>query len=148
MKTKTSKLTSMHSSRMRTSRLLIICLLGGGVHPSWGLPPSWGLHPSCGGTSIWVASGGGGGVHPFGLHPRMVQSIWVAFWMHPPVDRMTDACENITFRKLRLQAVKNTWSQRTDHHSIIITITLKCQLWLGDTEKLSIAFSHAWLVLV
>ena len=39
-------------------------------------------------------------------------------------------------------------SQPTDSQSEGITITPKSQLWLGDTEKLSIAFSHGWLILV
>ena len=36
----------------------------------------------------------------------------------------------------------------TDHQSGTVTITLKCQLWVRDTEKLAIDFSHDWLVLV
>ena len=39
-------------------------------------------------------------------------------------------------------------SEPTDFQSGIITITLKSQLWVGDTEKLSVAFSHASLILV
>ena len=38
--------------------------------------------------------------------------------------------------------------QSIDHQSDIITITSKIQLWVGDTEKLSVTFSHASLVLV
>ena len=39
-------------------------------------------------------------------------------------------------------------SQPTDHQPGIMIITLKSQLWVEDTEKLSIAWSHTWLVLV
>ena len=39
-------------------------------------------------------------------------------------------------------------SQPTDFQSGVITITLKSQLLVGDTEKLSVAFSHVWLILV
>ena len=39
-------------------------------------------------------------------------------------------------------------SQPTDSQSVIITITPPSQLWVGDTEKLSLTFSHAWLILV
>ena len=39
-------------------------------------------------------------------------------------------------------------SQPTDSQSGVLTITPKSQLWEGDTEKLSVAFSHAWLILV
>ena len=36
----------------------------------------------------------------------------------------------------------------TDHQTGMLTITLNCQLWVRDTEKLAIDFSHAWLVQV
>ena len=35
-----------------------------------------------------------------------------------------------------------------DSQSGVITITPKSQLWFGDTEKVSVTFSHAWLILV
>ena len=38
--------------------------------------------------------------------------------------------------------------QPIDQQPGITTITLKSQLWVGDTEKLSVAFRHASLVLV
>ena len=34
-------------------------------------------------------------------------------------------------------------SKLTDHQSATVTITPKSQLWVGDTEKLSVAVSHA-----
>ena len=34
-------------------------------------------------------------------------------------------------------------SQPTDSQSGVITITAKSQLWVGDTEKLSVTFNHA-----
>ena len=39
-------------------------------------------------------------------------------------------------------------SQPTDSLSGVLTTTPQSQLWEGDTEKLSVAFSHAWLILV
>ena len=39
-------------------------------------------------------------------------------------------------------------SQSTDNQSAIVTIALKKQLWVGETEKLSMTVSHEWLVLV
>ena len=39
-------------------------------------------------------------------------------------------------------------SQPIDSQSGVITITPKSQLWMGDIEKLSVTFSHAWLILV
>ena len=38
--------------------------------------------------------------------------------------------------------------QPTDSQSEVITITPKSQLWVGDTEKLSVTFSHARLITV
>ena len=38
--------------------------------------------------------------------------------------------------------------QPTDSQSGVITITPKSQLWVRDTEKLSVTFSHTWLILV
>ena len=36
----------------------------------------------------------------------------------------------------------------TDSQSGVLTTTPQSQLWVGDTEKLSVAFSHARLILV
>ena len=36
--------------------------------------------------------------------------------------------------------------QPTDHEPGMITITLKSQLWVGDTQKISVAFCHVYLV--
>ena len=36
----------------------------------------------------------------------------------------------------------------TDSQSGVLTTTSQSQLWVGDTEKLSVTFSHAWLILV
>ena len=36
----------------------------------------------------------------------------------------------------------------TDSQSGVLTTTPQSQLWVGDTEKLSVTFSHAWLILV
>ena len=39
-------------------------------------------------------------------------------------------------------------SQLADSQSGVITITPKSQLWVGYTEKPSLTFSHAWVILV
>ena len=39
-------------------------------------------------------------------------------------------------------------SEPTDSHSGVMTITPKSQLWVEDTEKLLVTFSHARLILV
>ena len=91
--------TRMHSSRMHTARLLPV---SPSMHCSGGLP----LVP--GGVCLWslggclplvpwgVPASGPGGCLPLvpgdgGAHSSM-------HWgRHPPVDRMTDTCKNITF---------------------------------------------------
>ena len=63
--------TRMYSSRMRTGRSLTVC---------------WSLLPGGGGL-VWVRG--------WGWYPSM-------HWgRHPPVDRITDACKNITLAQLR-----------------------------------------------
>ena len=113
----------MHSSRMRTVR----CsdrregVWGGGG--GGGLVAQAGMYPSMhctGGVYIPACTGQGvcipacteqGGVWPGGCLPGGVVC-WggglfaggVVCWgclPHPPVDRMTDTCENITFPQLR-----------------------------------------------
>ena len=39
-------------------------------------------------------------------------------------------------------------SQPTDSQSAVITFAAKSQMWVDDTEKLSVTFSHAWVILV
>ena len=41
-----------------------------------------------------------------------------------------------------------TYHQTTNQQSGVLTITPQRQLWVGDTENLAVAFSHAWLVRV
>ena len=130
----------MHFSRMRTDRLLTVCLLtvclcvyvcvcastGTGVHPPVGDASTgricihwYEVYPLAGGASTGGGASGGASmgsastgcihrgwgciqrVHPGGgcIHGG-------ASWMHPPpVDRMTDTCENITFSILRMRSV-------------------------------------------
>ena len=38
--------------------------------------------------------------------------------------------------------------QSIDSQSQVLTTTPQSQLWVRDTEKLSVTFSHAWLILV
>ena len=38
--------------------------------------------------------------------------------------------------------------QPTDSQPGVLTTTPQSQLWVGDTAKLSVTFSHAWLILV
>ena len=52
---------------------------------------------------------------------------------------------DFSFQKLKILYLN---PQPTDSQSGVITITPQSQLWVGDTEKLSLTFSHAWLVLV
>ena len=52
---------------------------------------------------------------------------------------------SISIQKQKFQYLN--W-QPTDSQSGVITITPKDQLRAGDTEKLSVTFSHAWLILV
>ena len=40
----------------------------------------------------------------------------------------------------------NYWP--TDSQLGVITTTPQSQLWVGDTEKLSATFNHAWMTLV
>ena len=82
----------MHSSRMRTDRLLTVCLLIGGMHTLEG------VHALEGGCIHWREVHPLDGVHPLeGVHPEGA-SRGVASWKHPPpVNRMTHTCENITF---------------------------------------------------
>ena len=50
----------------------------------------------------------------------------------------------------KVKKIKKTFVRfetSTDQQLGIISIALKNQLWVKDTEKLSVAFSHAWLVL-
>ena len=52
-----------------------------------------------------------------------------------------------SFKKLKIPVLYLN-SQPTDSQSRVLTITPKSRLWVGDTEKLLVAFSHAWLILV
>ena len=38
--------------------------------------------------------------------------------------------------------------QTTDSQSGVLATTPQSQLWVGETGKFSVAFSHAWLILV
>ena len=89
--------TRMHSSRMRTGRSLTVCwsLLpgGGGVWSGEGVvlggvcgPGGWSRGVWSGGVWSWGVSLPGGGV---------------SLPETPPVDRITDACKNITLAQLR-----------------------------------------------
>ena len=109
----------MHSSRMRTGRSLTVCwrLLPGGVSAPGGFCLPGGVWS--GGVSAhrgvcsWGVSAPGGSVCPGGSAPGGVCSggIWSggvvsqhALRQTPspaPVDRITDACKNITLAQLR-----------------------------------------------
>ena len=47
-----------------------------------------------------------------------------------------------SFKKLKIPELYLN-SQPTDSQSGVLTITPKSQLWVGDTEKLAVTFSHA-----
>ena len=94
---------------------------------------SWGCLPRE--VSVWGVSAQGVGVCPGGmsaqrvsaqggcLPPEGVSAHGVSGWgvcQTPPVDRMTDACENITFLQLLLRTVKistqfQIWISRLEH---------------------------------
>ena len=101
----------MHSSRMRTGRSLTVfwsLLLGGGVPSPWGCTWSCGVYLVLGGVpgpggctwsggapgpggvpglgGVYLVFGGGGYLVPGGTPPPL------------PVDRITDACKNITLK--------------------------------------------------
>ena len=98
----------MHSSRMRTGRSLTVCwrLLLGGVW-SGGVPGlGGGSGPGRSGLGgclvhgVWSGEGGsglggGGGAWSGGV-PGPGGGIPACTERHPPVDRITDACKNIT----------------------------------------------------
>ena len=104
--------TRMHSSRMRTSRSLTVCwhLLPGGV-----VCLVRGGLPGLGGVSAWSPGGGvlgpGGACSQGGCLPGPGVSAWSGGGLasqhalrqtpSPPVDRITDACKNITLAQLR-----------------------------------------------
>ena len=91
----------MHSSRMRTGRSLTVCwrLLPGGVSAPGGSAPWGGVWSggvcSWGGLVRGVCSGEGGCL----LHGGVVSQH--ALRQTPPMDRITDACKNITLAQLR-----------------------------------------------
>ena len=66
-----------------------------------------------------------------------------------------DSCFSDLVFKIRLikldfsfQKQKNPTFEPTDSQSGVLTTTPQSQLWVGDTEKLSVTFSHTWLILV
>ena len=116
----------MHSSRMRTGRSLTVCrslLLGGGVSAlggvyskgvsAWGVSALGGCLLRRGGfCSGGVSAPGGcllhGGVCSGGLSARGVCGIPTCTEADiPPVDRITDACKNITLATTSLRPVIN-----------------------------------------
>ena len=82
----------MHSSRMHTGRSLTVCrslLPGGGYAPG-------------GGVCAWA-----GGLLPGGAWYGgcLVRGGWWYPSMHPPVNRMTNRCKNITLATTSLRPV-------------------------------------------
>ena len=119
-------LTRIHSSRMRTGRSLTVCrslLLGvsalgvcvcssgcvcsggcllPGVVSAWGHVCSGGLVCS-GACLLWGGVYSQGGVSALGgWHPSMHRG------RHPPVNRMTNRCKNITLATTSFRPVKRT----------------------------------------
>ena len=108
----------MHSSRMRTGRSLTVCwrLLPGG---GGGVSGPGGVSAWSGGVSAWPRGGlpgpGGGSLVPGGVSawsggglPGTGGVLWsrggvcpACTEADPPVDRITDACKNITLAQLR-----------------------------------------------
>ena len=68
--------------------------------------------------------------------PRLIEATWSYFEFKIRLIRL-----GLSFQK---QKFLYSNSQLTD----LINIKPKSQLWMEDTEKLSVTFSHAWLILV
>ena len=83
--------TSMHSSRMRTTRLLTVL---GGLHPGGSTQP--------GGVCIQGCLPNLGGVY--------IQGGWA--YPLPPVNRMTHSCKNITLPQTSLAGGNKHYHQR------------------------------------
>ena len=118
--------TRMHSSRMRTGRSLTVywsLLPGGGVCSSGGVsaPRGVGVGGVCsrgsapggvcsGGVCSWGVSAPKGGVCSRGLDGgNGVVSQHALRQTHPPVNRMTDRCKNITLATTSLRPVKSLY---------------------------------------
>ena len=107
-----NKLTSTHSSRIRTARLLTVsegegegfCPTPGGLHPGGSAQPQgvciWGVCPNLGGVcpTLGVLHPGvcptPGGLHRGGSASR--GDVGKTPSPSPPVNRMTHRCKNIT----------------------------------------------------
>ena len=66
------------------------------------------------------------------------------------VNRLGDSDESPIRLGLSFQKQKFMYSnlQLIDSQLGVITITPKSELWVGDTEKLSVTVSYAWLIIV
>ena len=110
--------TRMHSSRMRTARLLTISQHAPGRMCIPACTGQKGVSARVGGVCLWGVCPGGclpggvrlGGVCPWGCLPGSVCPGGVyrgggclpgGGGRQPPVDRMTDRCKNITLLQLR-----------------------------------------------
>ena len=117
----------MHSSRVRTARLL---MHPGGLHRG-------GQHP--GGVCIW-----GRGVCLGGAASRGVCRRGSASRPPPPVNRMTHRCKNITFLRTSFAGGKNTYADpydcrkylKLDPHKLRIRIcTSMYQITFGKSKS-------------
>ena len=67
--------------------------------------------------------------------------------LRPPLPHMPPWTEWQTL--VKTLSFRNDWgSNSRTSQPAIMTIMLAYQLWVGDTEKFSVTFSHAWLILV
>ena len=73
-----------------------------------------------------------------------VQAIWhLLYW-----SCFSDFVFKIRLIKQGFSLKKTRKNPVFDSESGVLTTTPRSQLWMVDTEKLSVAFSHAWLILV
>ena len=107
---------------MRIGRSLTVCLsllLGGGASFLGGSllaggPPSWGVSllgvPPSEGSPYW-----GGASFLGGLPGRGASFLGGLLGRHPPVNRITHSCKNITFATTSLRPVTSLHMQTLDH---------------------------------
>ena len=99
--------TRMHSSRMHTTRSSS-CL--GGLHQA---PPRAGTPLDQAIPGIWYPPG----PDPLQTRNPPGPGTPLSRTRHPPVNRITDTCKNITFPQLRLRAVKMTNKSESQVHN-------------------------------
>ena len=124
--------TSMHSIRMRTTRLLtiwVVCIRRG-VCIKGGLPNIGGVCIRRGvciqGVCPTLEGSASRGGLPRGICPGGSASGRSWAYPTPPVNRMTHRCKNITLPKLRLRALKRQYERDLDLNPTCGSDTFVC----------------------